>query len=164
MGRELSGRYYRPFWLKRWVPIATTHLDGSDHSLCMSTAIENPSCTGRAAGTKARFRYALSVPGRATDTSPRVRRGRVHRRSRCGIRHRLRVRTRSYPEPRGCRWGCRCLSWQRTLLVLTPKQLDAGLGAPLSRPPNLRLCRPCGSYSTGCQSARCSSVKDVLKS
>ena len=119
---------------------------------------------GRAAETTAPARSALSVRGQATGTSPRERRGRARRRSRCGRRRRRRARTRSCPALRGCRWGCQCRSWQQTLLALTPKQLDAGLDGPLSRPPNLRLCRPCGSYSTGYRNAACSSVKDVLKS
>ncbi len=121
-------------------------------------------CTRRAAETMAQFHYAPSVRGQATGTFPRVRRDRERRWSRCGRRRRRRARTRSCPAPRECKWGCRFRSWQRTLLASAPNQLDAGLDCPLSRPPNLRLCHPCGSYSTGCRRARCSSVNDVLKS
>jgi hypothetical protein len=55
-----------------------------DRSFCIATAIENLLCTRRVAATTARFHCAPSVPGLATGTSPRARRCRARKWSRCG--------------------------------------------------------------------------------
>jgi len=124
----------------------------SSRSFVLHDAIENPTCTRHAAGTKARFRYAPSAPGRATGTSPREHRGHAHRQSRCGRRRRLRERTRSCLEPRGYTWGHRCRSWPRTRLK-SRGLLDAGLDGLLSRPPIRGSLRAHGSCSRPCRSA-----------
>ena len=128
----------------------------------MASAIENLACTRRAAETTALFHCAPSAPGRATGTFPRVRQGRGHRRSRCGKQRRRRARTRSYRALRGCRWGCRCRSWQRTRLK-SPGLLDAGLDGPLSRPQSLGSCRACVVVFDAPERC-CSSLNDALKS
>jgi hypothetical protein len=122
-------------------------------TFCIAAAIENLACTHRAVETIARFRCVPSAPGRAIGTSPKGRRGRAHMRNRCAKRRRLRARTRSSQDPHGYTWEHRCRSSQRTLLDLTPTQLDARPDGFLSRSPDLSQCHPCGSYSRGCLSA-----------
>ena len=87
-----------------------------DGSFYLSTVIENLAYTHRVDETTVPFRCAPSVPGRATDTSPRAHQGLAHRRSRCGRQRRQKMQTRSYLVPHECRLGRRCRSWPRTYL------------------------------------------------
>ena len=59
-------------------------LDNLQIFVCLAAAIGNLICIRRADETTAQFRFAHSVHGRATGTSPKARRGRARMWNMCG--------------------------------------------------------------------------------